>query len=183
MTARTTGRANRAQGLALEDALDAQHAIYAAQGLAHMTRIPTPVTVIGRTTLDARGRACFRACFAARTGVDFVGWARPNGQVVPCAVEAKTHSGDGAWDSGLRPGALFGVGCGGLTIEQAAQMRTYVLAGCHAVIILRAWGATWCIDYEDLATHVDDVNRRTVRPTEVGDIGRRLVGVDWLGVG
>lgn len=183
MTARTTGRANRAQGLALEEALDAQHAIYAAQGLAHLTRIPTPVTVIGRTTLDARGRACFRACFAARTGVDFVGWARPNGQVVPVAVEAKTHAGDDAWDSGLRPGALFGVGCGGLTIEQAAQMRTYVLAGCHAVIILRAWGATWCIDYEDLATHVDDVNRRTVRPTEIGDVGRRLVGVDWLGVG
>ena len=181
MTARTTGRANRAQGLALEDALDAQHAIYAAQGRAHMTRIPTPVTVIGRTTLDARGRACFRACFAARAGVDFVGWARPNGQVVPVAVEAKTHSGEDSWDSGVDASG-YSVGDAGVTPGQVRQLDTYAHHGI-ACVVLSAWGATWRVDWHVLLGHVQRVRRRTVRPGEVESIGTRLVGVDWLGVG
>lgn len=179
MTARTIGRANRARGIALEDALEAQHGLYRAQGRAFMTRVPTPVTVIGRTTVDARGRACFRACFSARTGVDFVGFV-DCGCVTAVALEAKTHTGDDAWDSGLAPETGRGVGGGGLTGVQSEQLEAYSLHG-HAYIILSAWGAVWRIDFRDLMQHVCSVRRRTVRPSEIESIGRRLVGVDWIG--
>lgn len=182
MTARTIGRANRAQGLALEDALEHRHAQYHAHGRAHMTRIPTPVTVLGRTRVDARGRACFPACFAAHSGVDFVGWARVSGVVLPVALEAKTHSGDDSWDSGLIPHHRRGVGGGGLTEQQVDHLRAYG-DGCVSLVVLRAWGETWRIGFADLAAHVERVDRRTVRPGEVEAIGTRLVGVDWLGVG
>jgi hypothetical protein len=177
MTARTIGRANRARGVALEDALEAQHAAYRSEGRAFLTRVPTPVTVIGRTTVDARGRACFRACFSARTGVDFIGYV---GAGTPVAIEAKTHAGADAWDSGLEPKTGHGVGGGGLTREQSEQLEAYSLHG-HAYIILSAWGAVWRIEFGDLARHVYQVRRRTVRPGEVEFIGRRLVGVDWIG--
>jgi hypothetical protein len=178
MTARTIGRANRARGVALEDALEAQHGLYRAEGRAFMTRVPTPVTVIGRTTVDARGRACFRACFAARTGVDFVGYIGA-GIGTPVALEAKTHAGADAWDSGLDPGTGHGVGGGGMTREQSEQLDAYDMHG-HAYVILSAWGAVWRIDFHDLARHVYKARRRTVRPGEVESIGRRLVGVDWI---
>lgn len=179
MTARTIGRANRARGIALEDALEAQHGLYRAEGRAYLTRVPMPVTVIGRTTVDARGRACFRACFAARTGVDFLGYSG-NGIGVPVALEAKTHTGGDAWDSGLAHETGHGVGGGGLTREQSEQLEAYDLHG-RACIVLSAWGAVWRIDFRDLSRHVCEVRRRTVRPGEVESIGRRLVGVDWIG--
>lgn len=179
MTARTIGRANRARGIALEEALELQHGIYRAEGRAFLTSVPTPVTVIGRTTVDARGRACFRACFAARTGVDFVGFV-DCGCVTPVAIEAKTHAGADAWDSGLDPETGYGVGGGGLTREQSEQLDAYDMHG-HACVILAAWGSVWRIDFRDLARHVYQARRRTVRASEVESIGRRLVGVDWIG--
>ena len=181
MTARTIGRANRAQGLALEDALDHQHAQYHAQGRAHMTRIPTPVTVLGRTRVDARGRACFPACFASKTGVDFIGFGVVGGRAVPIAVEAKTHSGEDSWDSGVDASG-YSVGDVGVTPGQVRQLDTYAHHGI-ACVVLSAWGATWRIDWRLLLGHVQRVRRRTVRPSEVEAIGARLVGFDWLGVG
>ena len=157
-----------AHGYALERALTAQHDVYRAQGVADVRQVPTPVTVLGRTLLDKRGRACFRGVFAARTGVDFIGWAKLPHYPLPVCLEAKAHLGAESWSiSSVSP-------------DQAAQLDLAEHAGCIALVVLAAWGDVWALPWMALDLHRERVGRATLRAAEAGTVGYRCRGYDWL---
>ena len=169
-----TGRTSRARGLAWEAQLDAYHAQLRAQGRAVIVRVPTAATVIGRTTQDARGRTGFRAVWAARTGVDFVGGARSSGRLWPCALEAKTCTTErwdfaaalGAWPVGPRPQWL----------ELEAMHR---LGG--SALVLLDWGAhgQWAWTFGSLRGLRSEC-RASVAPEECARYAVRIQGPRWL---
>lgn len=108
----------------------------AAHG-SHVHRIPTPVTVMGRTTQDARGRATFRACFAARQGVDLAGYIIAGDRPMPVAIEAKAAHVTSRWSFadalGLSRSAPMG--------HAAMMLDRYDRDGALAVVMLLAYHA------------------------------------------
>ncbi len=169
-------RANRARGESLEQMLDAYHRTLAAQGRAWVRRVGTPVKVLGKVSRDARGRSCFRAAFDGHQGADFVGFDHMGRHI---CLEAKVHSGAGAWDCGVSPDGGSGAS-GALDGSQWLELVFSESAGATALVILHAWGGWWAIRPCQILKHVSLIGRRTVRPTEIETIGRRLVGVQWM---
>lgn len=169
------GKASRDRGESLECQLDAYHRTLAAQGRAWVRRIPTPVKVLGKTSKDKRGRTYFPATFDGRQGVDFAGFDAKGRHIV---IEAKVHSGTGAWDCGIDPDGSVGKG-GALGEHQWAELCAAGLAKCYTRIILQAWGSAWSIPPESLVLHVATVRRRTIWPDEIHRVGTRLMGVAW----
>jgi penicillin-binding protein-related factor A (putative recombinase) len=154
-------------GVQLERILCAQHDLYRARGWADIVQVPTPFSVLGRTTPDARGRTVFRGAMAARAGVDFVGWVW-SGRAVPVLAEAKAHSGSGAWSMDA------------VLPQQAEQLDRGVLAGVISVVLLHAWGRLWVCEWARLRGHETATGRRTVRPSEAEAVGQPANGYDWL---
>jgi penicillin-binding protein-related factor A (putative recombinase) len=155
-------RASRANGEAFEAALDAYHAHLAARGIAWIRRVGTPVKVLGKTSQDARGRTYFRAAFDGHQGCDFQGYAANGVHIV---LEAKSHAGPDAWDSG------------GISERQWSELVTAEDCGCIAGILLRAWGETRLMSPSELWHHVETVGRRTVRQSD--EVGQSIRGVEW----
>ena len=170
-----SGRAARSAGESLESRLDAYHAQLAAQGTAFVRRVGTPVKVLGKTSKDGRGRTYFRAAFDGHQGADFSGFDSKGRHI---CIEAKSHDGLGAWDSGIDPSGEVGAS-GALDGPQWRELRQSELAGAVSLIILHAWGGVWAFSPHSIDAHARFAGRRTVRPTEVSTIGRRLVGVQW----
>lgn len=172
------GRAARARGLALEDALDAYHAHLLARGDALVRRVGTPVKVLGKVSHDARGRNVFKAAFDGPQGVDFVGIMRGGYHV---AIEAKSHAGDGAWDCGIEANGEC-LGRGAIKPAQWAELRSVVALGGCAFVILAAWGSVWRLWPFQICDHVRDSGRRTFRQADMARFGQ-LTGVEWYGAG
>ena len=170
---RDSGRAARAHGAALEDAIDRYHAHLGLSRLAYVRRVSTPVTVLGPVKADPRGRRVFRAAFDGLQGVDFVGHTQTG---VHVAVEAKSHAGDGSWDCGIDPSGAC-TGTGAIQPAQWAELQTVERCGGVAVVVLRAWGGEWHMTPSRIAEHVQRVGRRTVRPDEIDAFARR--GLQW----
>lgn len=158
------GRTSRARGLAWEAQLDAYHAQLREQGRA----------VIGRTTQDARGRTGFRAAWAARTGVNFVGGARSDGAAVPVAIEAKTCTTE-RWDFAVALGA-WPVGPSPQWLELEAMNRLYGFA-----LVLLDWGAhgQWAWDFVTLRGLRSEC-RASVSPEDCARYAVRIQGPRWL---
>lgn len=173
---KAAGRAARDNGESLERALDAYHATLAARGIAWVRRVGMPVAVLGKVSVDPRGRHIFRAAFDGRQGVDFTGVTREGRHV---AIEAKSFAGDGAWDCGIDPTSWRSTGNGALQPEQWEELWRVQLQGACAVIILRAWGGEWSMSPRYLAEHVRKAGRRTVRPDEIDSFAAR--GLQWGG--
>ena len=176
LTRSQVGRAARAQGERLEDWLDAYHQTLARDGVAYMRRVGAPVSVLGRVSVDVRGRHLFQAAWDGYQGVDFVGH---DGGGRHIALEAKSHSGPDSWDSGVDPSGRCVEG-GALQPRQWRELQ--LVAGCAglALIVLQAWDNCYRISPALLAEHVARVGRRTVRASEVESIGWRLTGVRWF---
>lgn len=170
------GRRARDNGESLERALDAYHATLAARGIAWVRRVGAPVAVLGKVSVDPRGRHIFRAAFDGKQGVDFTGCTREGRHV---AIEAKSHAGDGAWDCGIDPVKWVATGNGALQSEQWEELWRVQQYHGAAVIVLRAWGREWYMAPRPLAEHVQRVGRRTVRPDEIDAIATR--GLQWGG--
>jgi hypothetical protein len=168
-----SARAARAHGEAFEAALDAYHAQLARQDLTCVRRVGTPTRVLGPVRPDARGRSCFRACFAGPQGVDFVGHLGDGRAVL---IEAKSHAGPGGWDSGIDAHARSVGAPGGLGPEQWGQLRDAERCGAVALIVL-SFGAAGARTFTpaELVEHVGSECRRTVRPAD--DLG--VVGWHW----
>lgn len=167
---------SKANGEALEAALDVYHGHLATQGRAWVRRVGVPVKVLGKPSVGERGRWYFRACFDGYQGVDFIGHDSAGRAVV---LEAKSHAGAEAWQSGIGPGGDPMVS-GALGHPQWVELVTAERCGSLALIILSAWGAAWSMAPSDLTRHTASVRRSTVRPDEVQSIARRLRGVEWL---
>lgn len=174
--AKDAGRRARDNGESLERALDAYHATLAARGIAWVRRVGAPVAVLGKVSVDPRGRHIFRAAFDGKQGVDFTGCTREGRHV---AIEAKSHAKDVAWDSGIDPAKWTATGNGALQHEQWEELWRVQMQGACAVIVLRAWGGEWCMSPRFLAEHIRKVGRRTVRPDEIDSIAIR--GLRWGG--
>jgi hypothetical protein len=176
LTRQQVGRSARAQGERLEDWLDAYHQTLARDGVAYMRRVGAPISVLGRVSVDKRGRHLFRAAWDGYQGVDFVGHDAGGRHI---ALEAKTHSGPDSWDCGVDPSGR-GVEGGALQPRQWRELQ--LVAGCAglALIVLQAWDHCYRISPALLAEHVARVGRRTVRPSEVESVGWRLSGVRWF---
>ena len=169
-----TGRTSRARGLAWEAQLDAYHAQLRAQGRAVIVRVPTAATVIGRTTQDARGRTGFRAVWAARTGVDFVGGARIAGRPsAPVAIEAKTCTTE-RWDFAAALGATTSPGPQWLELEAVNRLDGFAL-------VLLDWGAhgQWSWTFGALRGLRSEC-RASVSPEECARYAVRIHGPRWL---
>lgn len=173
-----TGRTSRARGLAWESQLDAYHAQLRAQGRAVIVRVPTAATVIGRTTQDGRGRTGFRAVWAARTGVDFVGGVHPCGETcggaaVPVAIEAKTCTTE-RWDFAAALVATTAPGPQWLELE--AMHRLDGLA-----LVLLDWGAhgQWSWGFATLRGLRSEC-RASVSPEDCARYAVRIQGPRWL---
>lgn len=169
-----TGRASRARGLAWEAQLDAYHAQLRAQGRAVIVRVPTAATVIGRTTQDARGRTGFRAVWAARTGVDFVGGARICGEPsVPVAIEAKTCTTE-RWMFAEALGATTTPGPQWLELEAMNRLDGFSL-------VLLDWGAhgQWSWTFGTLRGLRAEC-RASVTPEDCARYAMRIQGPRWL---
>ena len=169
-----SGRTARANGESLELALDAYHRTLAAQGRAFVRRVGAPVSVLGKVSVDKRGRHIFRAAFDGKQGVDFTGHTSGG---IHIAIEAKSHAGDGAWDCGIDPVRLTSTGNGALQPDQWEELWRVRQSNGIAVIVLRAWGREWSMSPMYLAEHVKRVGRRTVRPDEIDAFARR--GLQW----
>lgn len=168
------GRTSRARGLAWEAQLDAYHAQLRAQGRAVIVRVPTAAMVMGRTTQDARGRTGFRAVWAARTGVDFVGAVSTVHGPRPVFAEAKTCGADLArWDfasalDARTPG------------PQWADLRAASDVGGVALVLLD-WGARgqWRWAWSELWT-LRDKGAASVTPDDCAARAVRIQGPRWL---
>lgn len=169
------GRRARDNGESLERALDAYHATLAARGIAWVRRVGAPVAVLGKVSVDLRGRHIFRAAYDGHQGCDFAGHTAAGLHVV---IEAKSHAGDGSWDCGIDPDGGAS-GNGALQPRQWLELRRAELTHCGAVIVLRAWGREWHMTPYRLIEHVERVGRRTVRPDEIDAIATR--GLQWAG--
>ena len=172
--ASNAGRIARATGEDFELALDRYHRQLEAEGRAYIRRVGAPVAVLGKVSRDARGRHIFRAAWDGFQGVDFTGHTNMG---VHIAIEAKTHSGPGAWDCGIDPGGEASEN-GAIQERQWTELRRVRLCGGIALIMLRAWGREWAIPPDQLGVHVRQKNRRTVRPDEIDAIGTR--GLEWM---
>lgn len=172
--ASNAGRIARATGEAFELALDRYHRQLEAEGRAYIRRVGAPVAVLGKVSRDARGRHIFRAAWDGFQGVDFTGHTNMG---VHIAIEAKTHSGPGAWDCGIDPSGEASES-GAIQVRQWVELRRVGLCGGIALIMLRAWGREWAIPPGRLAEHVQAKGRRTVRPDEIAAIGTR--GLEWM---
>lgn len=171
------GRAARARGESLELDLDAYHATLAARGLAWVRRVGTPTKVLGKTTVDARGRTCFRAAYTGRQGADFVGQDFSGNHI---CIEAKSHAGPDAWDSGIAPPGDAVGGVGIMPAQWAELCRAaFVPSSAIGLVVLRAWGSTWAIHPAEICAHVIRVGRRTIRPGEASSVGTEIPGVAW----
>lgn len=173
---KAAGRRARDNGESLERALDAYHADLAARGVAWVRRVGAPVAVLGKVSVDPRGRHIFRAAFDGKQGVDFVGHTRSG---IHVAIEAKSHASESAWDCGIDPVRWTATGNGALQHEQWEELWRVDLQGGLAVIVLRAWGMERFMSPRFLAEHVRKVGRRTVRPDEIDAIAAR--GLRWGG--
>ena len=169
------GRRARDNGESLERALDAYHASLAAREVAWVRRVGAPVAVLGKVSVDKRGRHIFRAAFDGYQGADFVGYMK-NGRHV--SIEAKSHAGPGAWDCGIGPD-WRSTGNGALQPVQWEELWRAANCGGVAVVVLRAWGREWHMSPRMLAEHVQRVGRRTVRPDEIDSLATR--GLQWGG--
>lgn len=170
------GIASKANGEALEAALDVYHGHLATQGRAWVRRVGVPVKVLGKPSVGARGRWYFRACFDGHQGVDFIGHDSAGRAVV---IEAKSHAGADAWQSGIGPRGDPMVS-GALEHAQWKELLVAEATGCTSLIILSAWGAVWAMTPLALRIHTASVGRSTIKPDEVQSIARRLRGVEWL---
>ena len=152
-----TGRANRGKGL--EDALEAQHDAYAAQGFAFVKRQYPKVIKRGRRAGAAAGQALFAASPLA---VDFMG-ALADGRGV--AIEAKETAGET-----LRVDAV--------TEAQRAFMRTWPATG-HLVVSLlierrrRVYAVTF-------ASYIAAWDARVPPPGKRRPPGRGSFGLAWF---
>lgn len=169
------GLESRTKGERLEQVLDAYHAQLAAQGLAWIRRVGTPTKVLGAVKSDRRGRRVFQAAFDGEQGADFVGI---DARGLHVAVEAKTHAGRDAWDSGIDPGG-DAAEWGALSSRQWDEVRRAEMLGGTGMVILEAFGRVWSIHPSALVRHVAAAGRRTVRHCEIHTFARPLVGVAW----
>ena len=168
-------RAKRSRDVGAELELDlaAMHDDYRARELADIEPIPTPVTVLGRTAKDDRGRTCFRAAWAARVSVDFAGFLT-DGR--PVRIEAKASDGDA-----LRLDRVHA--------RQREALERCERAGGLALLIVRLGSVTWVVDAWRLrdfgpsaSWNVDrlDVLGRRCQARRVKKDGVFRMGPDWL---
>jgi hypothetical protein len=168
-----TGRTSRARGLAWEAQLDAYHAQLRAQGRAVIVRVPTAATVIGRTTQDARGRTGFRAVWAARSGVDYIGGASCGGRLWPVAIEAKTCTTE-RWAFAEALGATTSPGPQWRELEAMNRLDGFPL-------VLLEWGAhgQWSWTFGTLRGLRSEC-RASVTPEDCARYAVRIQGPRWL---
>lgn len=169
------GRRARADGESLEEWLDSYHTRLARAGIAWVRRVGTPVSVLGRVSVDRRGRHIFRAAFDGYQGVDFTGFSSEGRHIV---LEAKHHGADGSWDCGISPDGRA-VDGGALNARQWDELVRAHAQQCLSLVILRAWDSCWALSVESIEGHVRRAKRRTIQPGEIAQIGRRLRGVEW----
>lgn len=171
----TTGRKARDNGEALEAQLDEYHRELAARGTAFIRRVGTPVKVLGKVSLDARGRSYFRAAFDGHQGCDFIGFDNCG---IVVALEAKNHAGARSWDCGVDPDGEAR-GKGALQPLQWAELCRVEKARGFAFVILRAFGSVWRLRPDAIRRHVETHKQRAMSREHLHVVARELQGVRW----
>lgn len=155
----TAGRRARATGEKTEDALDAQHRVYAAQGLAYVVRLPTPMRVLGAVT---RGQC--RAVFERRSSVDYLGVVH-TGRAV--AVELKRRAGKRLAVDDVEPH------------QWHALAEVERMGGLALVVVVLDTGA-WACRASRMRADADERGARSWTDVDLDRCGARLRGLDWL---
>ena len=178
-TAATRGRSSQRRGSQWEDALSDYHDLLSRANKAHIQQVPTPVTVLGAVKPDARGRRSFPACFAARSGVDFVGVLAGGRSVY---LEAKTCSTE-RWE--------FAAALVAPTASRVPGPEWESLTRCRALgglaLVLLDWSSAgagfWAVDFAALEI-LRDRGAASVGQTTLAGLPSTLVrpiqGVRWL---
>ena len=159
MTTSAAAASSRALGEAWERELERYHQVLTASGKAWLTKVPTPVAVMGPTRTDARGRTAFPACYSARASVDFVGLLAGGNAV---AVEAKATRAP-RWHFAQQLGApTLGKPAG---VEWSALERVHHMGGLAVVVL--DWGThgTWVCTWMALE-EVHGLGKSSAAPTE-----------------
>lgn len=164
---------SRALGEAWEREVERYHEVLLASRLAWLTKVPTPVSVLGPTRTDARGRTQFPACYSARASVDFLG-VLAGGNAV--AVEAKaTRAPRWHWAQQLfAPTASKVAGVEWSTLERVHQF------GGLALVVLD-WGShgKW-VFFFDALREAKERGKASCAPEELRSLGAQMQGAAWL---
>lgn len=180
MTSATSrGATSKARGDQWERELSLYHERLATAGKAHIQRVPTPVTVLGAVSSDARGRRAFPAVFAARAGVDFCG-VLAGGRAV--YLEAKTCSTE-RWPFAAALGAPTQSRVEGPEWESLARCQR--LGGLALVVLdwSSAGAGFWAIDFsalETLRAHDAASVGQTTLAGLPSTMARPIQGAQWL---
>lgn len=161
------GRKARDAGESWESALSSMHAMYAREGRAHIVKVPTPALVMGRTTHDARGRTCFRASWAARTGADYIGTLAGGRSVV---LEAKS-SGDAR------------IGIDAVRPHQAGALDQCHALGGLALVVVRLSTGAWVVPWLRWADAPAGRREKSLTAEDLDARGSRIDSArpDWMG--
>lgn len=173
MTTSASAAGSRALGEAWERELGRYHDQLSASGKAWLTKVPTPVAVMGPTRNDARGRTTFPACYSARASVDFVG-VLAGGNAVAVEAKATRHP---RWHFGQQLQApTVGKPAG---IEWTTLERMHHMGGLAVVVL--DWGThgTWACLWDALA-EAKSMHKASAAPEEMPTLGARMVGAAWL---
>lgn len=180
MTSATSrGATSKARGDQWERELSLYHERLAIAGKAHIQRVPTPVTVLGAVSSDARGRRAFPAVFASRAGVDFVGLLAGGRAVY---LEAKTCSTE-RWDFSAALGAPTQSRVSGPEWESLARCRA--LGGLALVVLdwSSAGAGFWSVDFSALELLRDRGAASVGQTTLAGlpeTMARPIQGAQWM---
>jgi hypothetical protein len=172
-TTSASAASSRALGEAWERTLEAYHGILSSTGKAWLTKVPTPVAVMGPTRTDARGRTAFPACWSARASVDFVGLLAGGGGV---ALEAKATRAP-RWHYAQHLGApTMGKPAG---VEWTALERVHRMGGLAVVVL--DWGThgTWACLWDALG-EAKERGKASAAPEDMPLLGARMAGAAWL---
>jgi recombination protein U len=155
------------RGMAFEAALEYQHNLYAARGVALLHKVPTPIAVGGRRTGGSHGGVWERAWPVKQSIADYLGvWTERGGRAL--AVEAKEAAGL-RWPFDRLPE------------HQREFLSEWTLAGGLALVVLR-WTATdelWVLDWPTLRAAMSG-SARSLRRAD-GSPGAATAGTDYLG--
>ncbi len=180
-TSTSRGATSKARGDQWERELCVYHQRLAIQGKAHIQRVPTPVTVLGAVSSDARGRRAFPAVFAAKAGVDFCG-VLAGGRAV--YLEAKTCSTE-RWP--------FAAALGAPTSSRVSGPEWESLSRCQALgglaLVVLDWSSAgagyWAVDFsalETLRAHDAASIGQTTLAGLPSTMARPIQGAQWMPV-